>query len=227
MKNKFLIAEYIIAVLFLSLPPITAIFSVQNAETENSISISSIFQTLTFLLIAIMMEIQYRKLSKAEEKKDSSVNNLIYKIARGTLSFGFLMLVQALISLAAMLIKNFTGVSIAKTFSFTCKGPLQWIWTIFSFLAMAFYEEEFYRQFLPDLLSFVQPLKKGLNLFLEAIAIVLFALAHAYQGLAAVFNALFCALILRSCRKKTGSIWTGFIIHALYNIVIFLFALAL
>ena len=59
----------------------------------------------------------------------------------------------------------------------------------------------------------------------EAACVVLFALAHRWQGALAVLNALFGGIILRLCAVKSKGLAPGIAAHFLYNASALLFAL--
>jgi len=55
-------------------------------------------------------------------------------------------------------------------------------------------------------------------LFTEAVPVLVFAFSHRYLGMPAVLNALIAGIFLRICFLKSGSIFSGFAAHFLYNI---------
>lgn len=99
-----------------------------------------------------------------------------------------------------------------------------WASCAFLLLSGVVFEESLYRWYLPAAFSaaardFLRAKNsaKPAACFSEAVAVVLFALAHRWQGLFAVLNALFAAVILRLSAKKAKSLVPGILAHLLYN----------
>jgi len=89
---------------------------------------------------------------------------------------------------------------------------------ILIFLLTSFSEEIIYRLYLP---SFLHRFIKAPTVVLEAVPVLVFALAHRYMGYAPVINALFAGVVLRRCYVKSSSILTTFFAHFAYNVFMF------
>ncbi|MBP5438495.1 MAG: CPBP family intramembrane metalloprotease [Treponema sp.] len=98
-------------------------------------------------------------------------------------------------------------------------------------MAGAFFEEVLYREFFPKTLYTLldglssDKMKLAVRIFVEASAVVIFAMAHRYMGIFAVANAALCAVALRNCYVKTDSAYTGTAVHFLYNMISLFFVL--
>ncbi len=101
-------------------------------------------------------------------------------------------------------------------------SALTWIFCLINFFAAAFFEEIIYRFYLADALYSLISRKytaKFWLIFSEIFAGLCFAFAHLYLGVFSVINAAFAHVILRSCYKKTGTIWCGVTAHFIYNVI--------
>ncbi|MCI7564820.1 MAG: CPBP family intramembrane metalloprotease, partial [Spirochaetia bacterium] len=97
-----------------------------------------------------------------------------------------------------------------------------------SFLFSAFYEEILYRLYIPEQIkSFVCKIKSNFTVFVisEIPVLFLFALAHKYNGIFAVFNAGFAYIILRFFYKKTDNIFVNVASHFFYNLTMLFLSL--
>ena len=106
------------------------------------------------------------------------------------------------------------------------EGPVQILICGFSLFSSAFFEECLYRRYLPEAAKKILGEKKFAARFSEIAAILLFALAHRWQGPLAVLNALLGGTILRLCALKSKSLVPGIAAHFLYNLCALLAALA-
>ena len=116
---------------------------------------------------------------------------------------------------------------------------LGWLACALSIFVSALFEETLYRWYLPHALETLASQKKGAEqatearprkarlIFwgIEAACVVLFALAHRWQGALAVLNALFGGIILRLCAVKSKGLAPGIAAHFLYNASALLFSL--
>ncbi len=82
-------------------------------------------------------------------------------------------------------------------------------------ICSAFFEEVFYRFYLPEALKKLIPLKKGL--IIEIIAIAIFSLGHIYLGILGVIIGFIAGVTLRRCVIKTECIVYSFAAHLFYN----------
>ncbi|MGL4986877.1 MAG: CPBP family intramembrane glutamic endopeptidase [Treponemataceae bacterium] len=90
---------------------------------------------------------------------------------------------------------------------------------IVSISILAVFEEIIYRDFLPNVLTYINSSKKIIYT-IEAFSVILFALAHLYAGFAAVFFAFISGIALRFLTIKAG-IQYSCIVHASYNLTSF------
>ena len=122
------------------------------------------------------------------------------------------------------------------------KSAAGWAACVFLLLASALFEEALYRWYLPAALlkiaetfckskkaSANQSARKALSSagrwICEIAALLLFALAHRWQGWFSVSNALCCGIILRLCAVRAKSLAPGILAHFLYNVCALFFAL--
>lgn len=122
------------------------------------------------------------------------------------------------------------------------KSAAGWAACVFLLLASALFEEALYRWHLPAALlkiaetfckskkaSANQSARKALSSagrwICEIAALLLFALAHRWQGWISVSNALCCGIILRLCAVRAKSLAPGILAHFLYNACALFFAL--
>ncbi|MBP5696198.1 MAG: CPBP family intramembrane metalloprotease [Treponema sp.] len=230
MKKKYLLLEFAIVFIFLLLPPIF----VSKAEIPPSLSKGAFsFAFLPQLFIAILLNFQWRK--KAALTKKKSFEKHISILKWGTITFGFLMLIFALILALQMI---FEKTSSADDFSSNLSSALVFeprflffLSIVLNFLAGAFFEEVLYREFFPKTLYALldgissDKMKVAVRIFVEASAVLIFAAAHRYMGIFAVANAALCAIALRNCYVKTEAAYTGAVVHFFYNMINLFFLL--
>ncbi|MBR5096133.1 MAG: CPBP family intramembrane metalloprotease [Treponema sp.] len=141
------------------------------------------------------------------------------------LTFGSLVICAALFELIGLALKtpSFEGAVLPENF-------LQGIFCAFTLAAASFYEECLYRLYLPKALKkILGRIKAGekamaaLNFLAEGAAVLLFAFAHRYQGILALFNALLAGVILRLAFVKTKSLWPPYLAHLSFNAAALLF----
>ena len=143
------------------------------------------------------------------------------------LPFFSILLTTSMLFCVALFIKFFSVLLVTNNISEDLQivlpdSPKTWIFCLLNFAFAAFYEEVLYRFYFADKLQSLLAYKikwKYLWIICEAIACLAFAFAHFYLGIFSVLNALFGHIILRVCYKKSGSIWTGFIAHFIYNVI--------
>lgn len=230
MKKKYLLLEFAIVFIFLLLPPIF----VSKAEIPPSLRKGAFsFAFLPQLFIAILLNFQWRK--KAALTKKKSFEKHISILKWGTITFGYLMLIFALI-LALQMIFGTTSASadFSSSLSSSCVFEPRLLFFLslaVNFLAGAFFEEVLYREFFPKTLCALldgvssEKMKLAVSIFVEASAVLIFAAAHRYMGIFAVANAALCAIALRNCYVKTGGVYTGTVVHFLYNMISLFFVL--
>ena len=230
MKKKYLLLEFAIVFIFLLLPPVF----VTRAEIPPSLRKGAFsFAFLPQLLIAVLLNLQWRKKTALTKRKSFEKHIAILKW--GTITFGCLMLIFALILALQMIF----GTSPASAdFSSSLSSSLVFeprllffLSLVLNFLAGAFFEEVLYREFFPKTLYTLldglasDKMKLAVRIFVEASAVVIFAMAHRYMGIFAVANAALCAVALRNCYVKTDSAYTGTVVHFLYNMISLFFVL--
>ncbi len=220
MKKKYLYAEFFILFSIFALPPIFA------SHPERTV-LSFNFAVVPEAAAAIFLQVQFlsvfpqKKISSQKEKFSRLIKSLFY----GAMTLGFLMLIFAATNAAAILTKKFPA---EEKFVFADSPDFfYFVSLIFSLGAASFFEEEFYRQFLPEFLLYFFPSKKIFVFSAEFIALFSFALAHLYLGIFSVAYAFFCGMVLRFCRKKTGSIFTPWAVHFAYNLTLTIFSFLL
>lgn len=114
------------------------------------------------------------------------------------------------------------------------KTNARWILFFAGVFCAAAFEECLYRLYLPESFQFLienTKLKsknarfyKIFQIAAEILCVLLFALAHRYLGILAVLNALFAGSVLRRLAKQTNII-CSWLVHSLYNCLIFAFAI--
>ncbi|MCR5188362.1 MAG: CPBP family intramembrane metalloprotease [Treponema sp.] len=167
------------------------------------------FHQLIFALIALLLYFFYY------EKKEKK------------LPFFPLIMTTSLLFCFALFIKFFSVILVTNNVSEEVNVILPdsvtgWCFCLLNFAFAAFYEEVLYRFYFADQLQELLSYKiKGKYLWLvcEILACLAFAFAHFYLGIFSVINAILGHVILRLCYKKSGSIWTGFLAHFIYNVI--------
>lgn len=207
MKRHYKIIEFAIVFLFLVLPPVFAI-NIENTEF--------IFKLTPFLLcqavIAFLLDMQTKE---TEIKKDSF--HLINILSEGAITLGSLFLIYALLQALFYFVPSLAQKSSGKIVS--PSNAAEYIVCIITVIISAYYEEILYRQYLPFVIyDFIKTEKKPVLIF-EIFPVAFFSAAHLYLGLPGVLNALLSGFVLRRCRIKTNSVYTGTVVHIIYNLV--------
>lgn len=235
MKKKYLIFEFIVVLSLLVLPPL---FSKQS-ETSTQIAFSS--ASIIQFFIAAALEFQFIYLKKHENNKNQN-EYFLYKTSEKKevtsrtftsncfLSFKTLILLcltAALMTGLNRLFPDFFTTSQVEVS--TAKNLKEFAIYIIQIIIAAFYEEELYRQFLPEtLLSISNSNTKRTCIIIESIGILIFALSHRYLGIAGVVNAAISGTVLRLyCRKRTTSVFPSFTAHAFYNTILLIISLTI
>ena len=108
-----------------------------------------------------------------------------------------------------------------KKVSIELNTSYAWILMILYFGVASFNEEILYRLYLPGFLLKLteKKEKKILNILIEVLVCLLFAMGHIYSGFLSVINAAIAHCVLRIIYKKTGNIFTTFTAHYIYNVI--------
>jgi membrane protease YdiL (CAAX protease family) len=220
MKKQYLWGEFAVVFLFLVLPPL---FTKSSGSPVN--------YTFSLLLpaqaaIAFLLDFQ-EHLSSKETGRNQTMERFSKKIqvlTWGAITFGGLMIVFALFQGLAFFFPKIASDSLLVD-TVSPKKISEWIYCIIALAVGAYYEEVIYRQFLPKNGLMLWGTSKWKRSLIECISLLLFAFAHRYLGWAAVCNALCCGALLRLCYIKTNSVYTGSIVHFLYNICMYLLLL--
>lgn len=232
-KKLFFLQFFAILALFV-LPPLFA-----KSQSAGSVDLGKInyyglisFCAALFLLFQERMESRRQMGESAAadtsgQKLDGSrrLLGLAFQSSAFLTTFGALLLTGT----AFMLASDFFGLKESAVLT-KPQGAIEWFVCVLTVFFAAFYEETVYRNYLPKcLLAAVLdnprlggPLagwkKAAARLLLEALVMALFALAHRWQGWAAVLNALAAGTILRLCFIKCKSLAPGIAAHFLYNL---------
>lgn len=226
MKKKYLWIEFALLALFLAIPPIT-VSRIGSQDAYFTLSALVFIQ----LVIAFFLDFEMHYIYKNNESFPalSFRSPLFVKLSWGAISYGALMLLFALFQLIAYLKPALAADTVKAVLPSTLGA---WTRCVFLLAVGAFYEESFYRQFLPDTLRLLvlNPNKsarfnKVATVCIEFGIIALFGAAHRYLGLLGILNALLSGTVLRICKIKTRSIYTGMLIHFMYNITMYLLLL--
>lgn len=225
MKKYGLYLEFIFICCIFILPPI---FASPAGNTDYNFSFSW-FSAVSFL-VAFYVFFKYEY--SAKEHKDFSFFHFLLSAGRVVLYFGLLILVHILITAIEFYLKPEVNnqaieLNFLKIFLITV-----------NFIARAFYEENIYRLYLPSALhGFIEKFYESFFLkqsesfkvrffliadsVMEIFCIAVFALSHRYLGVLSVINAFVCGAVLRYCVKKSNTVITASVSHALYNITVF------
>ncbi len=217
MKKKYLLIELILVFFLLVIPPIF-ISSPPPLEPKRTFPFEALIEFLIALVLYFQSRNQKFSYRKEEFSKKREFSSLISGLKYSPLSLGFLMLIFAFFQVIALVFhleEEGSSFILLPPNSFT-----SWLRLSFIFLAGAFFEEEVYRDFIPESLIYLS--KKG-RVFFEILSILLFALAHRYMGFLSVINALLCAVFLRFFRLKSGSIIPTATSHFIYNMTLAVF----
>lgn len=216
MKIKCLWAEFAVVFLFLVIPPLLV-----NKSTAVGMNYTFSLLLPAQTAIAFLLDFQERHRKPVDDsmKTGRSFIKMTTCLSWGAITTGCLMLIFALFELTAYIFPRMgnSGLVDSKAPS-TISGWLVCIMTIF---VGAYYEETVYRQFLPNTLILLCGTRKWKKVAIELSSLLLFAFSHRYLGWMAVLNAALCGFVLRICRKKTGSVYTGTIAHIIYNTIMY------
>ncbi len=211
MKNKYIYIEFILIFLLLVVPPI---FN----RNESDFSALAGFNLTSIILFSVSAVI-FAQCRMLEIEKRRSCRILV--LSTGTKTFAYLMLVFAFFQ-AIDLIFNIDLKSV--NLNGNEMDFFSWTALVVNVAFSAFYEEVIYRMYVPDMLLHFARSKKRLFIPIEIGTDVLFALAHGYLGILPVINAFICGLVLRRCKKLTGSVIPGLVSHFAYNFTLLLFS---
>lgn len=213
MKKQYFIIEFIILFAILALPPLLV-------SNQNNLQINFNFNyTILFQLgAALLLDFQKRFLCRnvTAEKK-----TFIYYLKYAFTGFILLCLSFILIQITAGLFP--TDADSSDNSVIKPENIFKWCICIFMLLSSAYYEEILYRQFIPESLLFLTGGVKIVVIAVEVFSVLIFSLSHRYLGFFPALNAFVSGFILRFVYRKTGSVYTGTIIHFLYNLSVFLF----
>ena len=192
MKRTYLALEFLIATVFLIVPPLLSSARPVHLDRQKFFSFPAMIQ----LLIAAAFFFQDRLLHK---EKVFYVRRIFWT----TLSLGLLFLTFAGLQTA----EYFSGHEMQADPVFKESGisALNMFFLALNFFSAAFYEESLYRLFFTETMITLLPQKKFFRMSAEIIAVIIFALSHKTAGWLAVINALICGIILRTCFVKTKS----------------------
>ncbi len=214
MKLRYIIAELLIVLVCLVVPPILV-----DKDTFQFSADYLTWTTIFELLLAVIFNIQHHKVFRTKTNKPSVIVYFYYL----PLTLGILMIVYAFFQGIYIIfhdtLNQINSVQLQKPGTIT-----QWLAFTASILIASAFEESLYRQFLPDCMCHILSDNKKFPRIMGELAIVtLFALGHKYLGLLAVANAFICGIVLRMCYLKTKSIYTGTIAHFIYNMTLYMF----
>ena len=180
----------------------------------------NVFQIEISLFCLILYYLFKKQIKINCENKDIKFNLLIHS-GTSFLVLGILLVIQAFLQLCSFLFfkdsindlpqinNSFNGVIIA----------------IINFVTAVIIEEFLYRHYLPYVLNKIlsrnNKNKQNAELIGIIISGILFGLAHHGNGLFGVINAFLAHFFLFYNYKKTGSLIYNFIVHLVYNLIIF------
>ena len=214
MKTKYILAEFVLVFLFLAVPPLLV-------SDGNPAALSGSFSPVVAVqaAIALALDIQERicnATGTAHRQNIHSINNrfaaMVTVLKWLPLTFGLLLVTYAAMQTLALLCR--TQAAPLPALPATPGGVAM---LVLSLAVGAYYEEVLYRQYMPQTLLGLLESRPRLSALCECIPIFVFALSHRYLGSLSVANALCCGAVLRVCKKKTGSVYTGTAAHAAYN----------
>ena len=146
MKKYVLLLEILAVSIFLIIPPLTAKAGSPSADiTKISTSI------LIELCIAFLLELQYREAFKIK-KNEIYLKKLVKNLKWNAISLSSLMFIYAALETVQIF---FIKTPQIQNKSMLAKSFSEWIFLILNLAASAFFEEEIYRQFLPNSLIFL------------------------------------------------------------------------
>lgn len=144
MKKRILLIEMLLIIFFIVLPPLL------EANTNSSANIKSFsYIILIEFLVAFLLEFQYRKFFKSSESSENQnyLKTLILGLKWNAICLASLMIIYAIFELIYVF---FLKTDFSQNLQIVPQNFLQWIFLILSFISSAFFEEEIYRQFLPQ-----------------------------------------------------------------------------
>lgn len=239
MKQKYLVPEYLTVLIFIILPPLFT-----SGSSSENISIAGNGTTSPVIIIqfmtAFLLDLQFRKFIRTGNDNIKNFKSLQY-FRIFSLTFLLLFSIQLTINFIGLFAEplftranlNFSLGSIDEhNFISGPSNFLSWILVTVNFLFSAYFEECIYRQFFPEttlifLRKYMEEKEldgkktKRLSYATEFLCILIFALSHLYLGMMPALNAFLCGYVLRICYKKTGSVYTGFLAHFLYNLILY------
>jgi membrane protease YdiL (CAAX protease family) len=227
MKKHLFFIEFIFLCVFFIFPPL---FST-TGPIKLSYSIPHAFSSaqITGLLVSLLLFIQHKDdffypfIIQSIKVHNKKFRMLLYS-GIFLLTFGELTATASVIELAAQFF--ITSNHQALSVSVLNKGIENFSRYTAAFLLSAFYEETVFRMYLPSVISKFVSTKIPHNvsvIFGEVCSVLLFAFSHRYLGWFSVLNALFAAIYLRICYKKSGSIFLGTLAHVVYNLMMVAF----
>lgn len=233
MKKRILIVEILLVIFFIVLPPLLT----KSTNSSTNIKTFSNIILIEFLL-AFLLEFQYRKFFKSKENQNH-LKILVLNLKWNAICLASLMIIYAIFEFIYVF---FLKTDFSQNSEIIPQNFLQWIFLILSLASSAFFEEEIYRQFLPQSLIFLSDflvpksnssnfqensksskIRNTIIFLIEFLCVVIFAFSHRYLGFISVLNAFFCGIVLRLTCKNTKSIFPGTIAHFSYNFILILF----
>ncbi len=227
MKIHYKKIEFAIVFLFLVIPPVF-VSSVQDTSFSFKFSYYIFLQAA----IAFLLDFQQKKFFDRQNPKEEMVietektkaQKTVFRIkilSQGAITLGCLFLVFALFQAAVFILPKLQNTGISSIIA-SPSGITEYFFCILNVIICAYYEEVLYRQYLPYCLYDFYSDNDRTIILIEAFPVLFFAASHLYLGWMGVLNALLCGIILRRCALKTGSIYTGTVIHIIYNLFMFL-----
>ena len=234
MTKKIFLLQFFSILLIFVLPPIFASFGPGGRNLQADFSRLNVY-TLPCAALAAFLCLQDKNDRQEEEAAGGQMGGEKAQNAGGRLwrlleLSGHFLLAFGLLTAAACAARL---VLIALGIGEESLGPAKklpqsasgWAACAFTLFAAALYEESLYRLYLPKAFrGLIKPkadaspkIRAAATFLAEALPLVLFALAHAWQGVFAVFNALFAGVVLRLCFVRAKSILPPFLAHLLYN----------
>lgn len=209
MKKTTYAFELSVLLIFFVFPPIFSAFSSNFSFAPFDLKYF-LSETIRFF-IAIFLLYSLNFFRKKDLNQTPALLKLTLNSSHVLITAGFLFLFSAIIQFTAERISFFKPPQTKALFSINI--PL---FLFFVSVALAsFYEESVYRVFIPEVLLIFS--SNRFALFFEAICVLLFSLAHLYQGIAGFINAFLSGIVLRLCCKKTRNVFCPFAAHCAYN----------
>lgn len=206
--------EFLCIFFFFLFPPLFTLFKT-SVQTDISYTVSYSRLAFNVLSCIVLYMLVISVQPKAVIKKTLRLR-LLY--ALGALCALFI----CMYTIQYLALRFFPAPSVQLYIDTSSYSLLHWIIFIIYTAAAAFYEEILYRLYVPETVHFLlhKYPQAACSAAAEVGAILLFALAHWYLGIAAVINAVCAACILRVLVTKTDSpIYAG-IVHTIYNLIV-------